>query len=202
MLLISESAVERLNKARFIGGGGGDIGVGATAGGTTNTSPPDDYLARLETLHSAIYETGLSYASPDAAHQKVMIGSHTHSGVVPIQSFLDKTENPTETPEEREKRIRKQVQVGPEFYVQLADIEFQLGLLDKCRDHVARAESWIHNWHERVTRAPRADKIDVAAWLASRPAPQKTIPLSSNRQIASETMEILGIHPRFVSVES
>ena len=39
----------------------------------------------------------------------------------------------SETPEEREKRIREQVQVGPEF----SDIAFLLGLLDKCRNHAA-----------------------------------------------------------------
>jgi hypothetical protein len=87
-------------------------GGGATSGGrcecckTISAALPDDYRARLETLHSAIYETGLSSASPDA-DPKIMIGSHTHSGVVTIQSVLDKPVNPTETPEQREKRIRK-----------------------------------------------------------------------------------------------
>ena len=96
--------------------------------------------------------------------------------MVPIQSFLDKPVNPTETPEQREKRIRKQVQVGPEFYVQLADLEFLLGLLDKCRDHVVMAESWIYNWHKQTTGTPRVDKIDVAAWLADHPTPERMAP--------------------------
>ena len=74
---------------------------------------------------------------------------------------------PAETLEAREKRIRK-------TYMSGGDVEFLLGLLDKCRDHITMAESWIHNWHEWVTATPRADKIDTAAWLADRPGSQGT----------------------------